>query len=323
MSLDAVLILVTYACALVFVVSVITRFVKIARLPVHVRWELYPVAHEKGRAGYGGSRLEELDWWTRPIRKSLLGEMKVMIPEILFLAGVRHKNPSQWLRSFPFHFGLYLFIGTILLLLGGGLAGALGADFGASAGFFTGLIATLTPVFGFAGLGLGLIGSIALLMRRLGNVEYREYTSPADFFNLLFFVAAFGVALIAQAAGDADFARMRGFFAGLLTGGPHQAALGVTPLMAAAIILLTLLIAYIPLTHMSHFFTKYFMYHDIRWNDEPLIVGGRLEAKMMGVLGLKPTWAAPHIGADGTRTWVDVATTNPTDAPAVGKDAAE
>lgn len=323
MNLDAVLILVTYACALVFFVSVITRFIKIARLPVHVRWELYPVAHEKGRASYGGSRLEELDWWTKPAQKSMLGEIKVMVPEILLLAGVRHKNPSQWLRSFPFHFGLYLFIGTLFLLLGGGLAEALGADFGVGAGFFAGLVATLTPIFGFAGLGLGLVGATALVWRRLANEEYREFTAPADFFNLFFFVAAFGIALLAMATGDADFSRMRGFFAGLLTAGSFEPALPVTPLMATAIILMTILIAYVPLTHMSHFFTKYFMYHDIRWSDEPLVRGGKLEAKMMGVLGMKPTWAAPHIGADGTKTWVDVATTNPTDEPAVEEEAAK
>ena len=323
MSLDAMLILVTYFCAFVFLAAVVTRFLKIARLPVHVRWELYPVAHEKGRASYGGSRLEELDWWTKPVEKSLFGELKVMIPEILLLAGVRHKNPSQWLRSFPFHFGLYLFIGTIFLLLGGGLAEALGADFGVNAGWLAGLVATLTPIFGFAGIGLGLVGATALLMRRFANVEYREYTSPADFFNLFFFVAAFAIALLAQAWGDPDFSRMRGFFAGLMTGGAHDAALGVTPLMAAAILLLTVLIAYVPLTHMSHFFTKYFMYHDIRWSDEPLVVGGKLEAKMMKILGMKPTWAAPHIGADGTKTWVDVATTNPTDEPAVEEEAAK
>ncbi len=319
MSLDALLILVTYACALVFVISVVTRFAKIARLPTHVRWELYPVAHEKGRADYGGSRFEELDWWTKPIEKSLLGEMKVMIPEILFLAGVRHKNPSQWLRSFPFHFGLYLFIVTIVLLIGGGLAEALGADFGSNASWPASLTSTLTPIFGLTGLGLGLVGAIALLLRRLMNEDYREFTSSADFFNLFFFVAAFAVALIAQAAGDPDFSRMRGFFAGLMTLGSHDPAVGITPLMGVEVILLSLLVAYIPLTHMSHFFTKYFMYHDIRWGDEPLVVGGKLEAKMMTILGMKPTWAAPHIRGDGAKTWVDVATSTGTEEEEVAK----
>jgi len=89
--------------------------------------------------------------------------------------------------------------------------------------------------------------------------------------------------------------------------------------MGVEVILLSLLVAYIPLTHMSHFFTKYFMYHDIRWGDEPLVVGGKLEAKMMTILGMKPTWAAPHIRGDGAKTWVDVATSTGTEEEEVAK----
>jgi nitrate reductase gamma subunit len=319
MTLDALLILVTYTCVFIFLASVITRFVKIARLPIHVRWELYPVAHERGRASYGGSRLEELDWWTKPQQKSMLGELKVMVPEILLLAGVRHKNPSQWLRSFPFHFGLYLFIGASFLLIGGGIATALGAEIGPGAGWLGRLVGTLTPIFGFGGLGLGLMGATALFLRRLLNTEYREFTAPGDFVNLLFFVAAFGVALVAQATGDADFSRMRGFFAGVATFGSHAPAEGVTSLMAVSVVMVSLLAAYVPLTHMSHFFTKYFMYHDIRWSDEPMVRGGKLEGKMMGILGMKPTWSAPHIQGDGVKTWVDIATSNGIEEEAADK----
>ena len=31
-----------------------------------------------------------------------------MVPEMLFLHGLRTFNRSLWYRSFPFHFGLYL-----------------------------------------------------------------------------------------------------------------------------------------------------------------------------------------------------------------------
>ena len=34
--------------------------------PTHVRWEIYPVQHETtARAAYGGSYLEELNWWEK------------------------------------------------------------------------------------------------------------------------------------------------------------------------------------------------------------------------------------------------------------------
>ena len=64
-----------YACVAVFFTCVVMRFLKLARLPVHVRWELYPVAHEPGaKAKYGGSILEEPEWWTKPRKTSKLKE---------------------------------------------------------------------------------------------------------------------------------------------------------------------------------------------------------------------------------------------------------
>ena len=98
---DSILLVVTYGAVAVFLTAVVHRAVKISRLPLHLRWELYPVAHEGRRARYGGSYLEEPDWWTKPREVSLAGELKVMIPEILLLAGVWEHNRPQWLRSFP------------------------------------------------------------------------------------------------------------------------------------------------------------------------------------------------------------------------------
>ena len=66
--------------------------------------------------------------------------------------------------------------------------------------------------------------------------------------------------------------------------------------------------AYIPLTHMSHFVGKYFAYHAIRWNDTPNLRGGMQEAKIHKLLAQPINWAAPHIRGDGKKTWVDAAT---------------
>ena len=288
--------LLCYVCLGVFLVAVIARAVKILSLPLHLRWELYPVAHEPAaKAKYGGSFMEDPDWWSKPRHSSKLGELKVMAPEILLLEGVRHHNPSQWIRTWPFHFGLYLLVGVTALLIVGGLIGSTEAG-----GFF----GTLIPILGYAGLGLGLVGAVALLQRRLGNADYREYTKPADFFNLFLFVAALGVALFAQAMADPSWLLMRGFFAGLFTFAPVE----IGPLQGVQVALLALVVAYVPLTHMSHFFTKYFMYHDIRWSDEPM--NEKLEGKVIESLQLKPTWAAKHVGADGEKNWVDVATSD-------------
>jgi nitrate reductase gamma subunit len=313
MTLDQVLHLACYALVVVFAIVVVRRFLKIAKMPLHLRWELYPVAHEKGRAHYGGSYFEELDWWTKPRQTSMLGELKVMVPEILLLEGVRHHNKGHWARTFPFHFGLYLVIFTTMLLLLGGILTALGVSFGARAGAFANVVAGITTIAGYAGIGLVLVGGLALLHRRLTDEEYKDYTNPVDTFNLVFFLATFGLVLLAHLTGDPGFARAREFFAGLITFGGHAPALGMTPLLAVSTLLLGLLLAYIPMTHMSHFFTKWFMYHSIRWSDEPLTVGGKIESQVHQALEQKPTWSAPHIGADGKKNWVDIATTMPED----------
>jgi nitrate reductase gamma subunit len=307
----SMLLVVAYACAAAFLASVVHRFVKISRLPMHLRWELYPVAHEKGKADYGGSYLEESDWWTKPRESSMLGELKVMIPEILLLAGVWEHNRSQWLRSFPFHFGLYMLAGLVGLLLFGGIATAAGASITPDGGLVWSAVYHLTYVVGFVGLALCLIGSLALLARRMFDVDYAEYTKKGDYFNLAFFVVTVLVALGAHAMGDTDFAGLRGYVTQLVTFDFAAANAGETSILSLTgleIVLGCLLFAYIPMTHMSHFFTKWFMYHDIRWSDEPNFRGSKIEKKIQEALQYPVSWSAPHIRGDGKKNWVDVAT---------------
>ncbi len=305
------LLLLTYCSIAVFVAAVAHRAVRIARLPLHLRWELYPVAHEKGRARYGGSYLEEPDWWTKPRQSSTIGELRVMIPEILALAGVLKHNRGHWFRSFPFHFGLYLLALLVVLLLIGGIAQAAGANVSADGGVAGRVLHHLTCVVGYAGLGLGLIGAVALLGRRVFNQNYAEYTRKADYFNLAFFVVAFTAALAAHAFVDPSFAHLRAFAARLVSFDLSTAAPGRPPvpgLGAVEIAVASLLLAYIPLTHMSHFFTKWFMYHDIRWSDEPNRPGGKIDRQVAEMLQYPVSWSAPHIRGDGKKTWAEIAT---------------
>jgi len=63
---------------------------------------------------------------------------------------------------------------------------------------------------------------------------------------------------------------------------------------------------YMPFTHMTHFFTKYFTYHKIRWEDTAM--NDKLKGKLIEQLNYKVTWAAPHIGSNGQKTWLTIAT---------------
>ncbi len=299
---------VAYAGIAVFLIAVIARFFMWARMPIHVRWELYPVAHDAKRARYGGSYFEESKWWTKPREVSLLGELKVMVPEILFLVALKEHNPKLWIRSLPFHFGLYLVVACTVLMLGTGVLGALSTSL-LEGGFGT-LLRGLIVATGAAGMCLAILGALGLLQRRLTEPGMSTFASGADLFNLVFFVVAFGVALVNFLLFDRDFSQTTSFTAGLVTGdfAAFSGAGGEAFLAVLTVVLLSVLVAYIPLTHMSHFVGKYFAYHAIRWNDKPLLRGDKGEAEVNKMLGQKVSWSAPHIKGEGKKTWVDVAT---------------
>jgi nitrate reductase gamma subunit len=301
-----------YAAVAVFAVAVVARVLRFARMPMHLRWELYPVAHEGKRSHYGGSYLEEFEWWTKPRETSMVGELKVMIPEILFLVALWEHNRKLWRSSFPFHLGLYLIIGCTVLLVGAGILTAVWPAL--TSGALHTLLKYGAAVLGVAGLCLGILGALGLLRKRLSLPELKDYTARADIFNLIFFVVAFGCALLNFLTADRDFAQVSSFVDGLVKFKPGDlpGAESATGLFTVSVVLLSLLLAYIPMTHMSHFVGKYFAYHAVRWNDEPNLPGGKHERKIVDLLNKPVGWAAAHIQGYGEeKTWADVATNNP------------
>ena len=112
-----VLYIFAYISLLIFAILVINKIIKYSGMPIHVRWELYPVAHERGKNKYGGSYFEDPDWWKNNVKKNHFAELWVMFEEIFFLKGVYRHNKKLWFLSFPFHLGLYLVIGTTLLII--------------------------------------------------------------------------------------------------------------------------------------------------------------------------------------------------------------
>jgi nitrate reductase gamma subunit len=296
-----------YAAVAVFLIACLVRTLRYARAPLHLRWELYPVAHEeRRRAQYGGSYFEELDWWTQPAGFNLLGELKVMAAEIVFLKGLWEFNRKLWWRSFPFHFGLYLLIAAILLLLLSALLVMFAP--GLMVGAVGMLLHWLYTLSGLAGAALVMLGALGLLHRRLTDQALKTCTTPGDILNLAFFVVTIGVLAAGYLFRGPASPSTLTVVVGLVT---FDSSVGIPGLLAAGLILGSLLAAYIPLTHMSHFIAKYFTYHSVRWDDQPYLRGGDLGRKIAEYLAYRPTWAAPHIQGDGKKTWAEVVMTNP------------
>lgn len=73
----------------------------LAASPLHARWELYPVPHEGPKGSYGGSFMEETDWWTKPRHVDHLGDIKALLEEVLFLHATFTHNLKLWFRTYP------------------------------------------------------------------------------------------------------------------------------------------------------------------------------------------------------------------------------
>jgi len=154
-----------------------------------------------------------------------------------------------------------------------------------------------------------LLGAAALLIRRLCDKELKGYTTAADKFNLLFFLVAFGTVSAGYVLRPGDVSVTR-LVRGLLT---FDRAVPIGNGLGAGLVMMAILAAYIPFTHMSHFIAKYFTYHAVRWDDAPNRRGSKIEARIAEYLTYRPTWAASHLAADGKKTWAQIATANPTE----------
>jgi nitrate reductase gamma subunit len=305
--MNVLLSLVIYLSVLVFLTACIIRALKIAKAPLHLRWELYPVPHEEPtRVKHGGSYYESVNWWTQPQHFGFWGELRFMAAEILFLKSLWENNRKLWFRSFFFHFGLYLIILTLATLaVAAGLSMVLPGMMAGAIGFG---LRWLYTVAGTIGLVLGIFGALGLLLQRLTDPDLRSYTTAADIFNLLFFIITFvliSAGCLLRTAANPD---MLAVSTALLK---FDSGIEIPGLLAAGLFLAGILLAYIPMTHMSHFIAKYFTYHSVRWDDSPMRKGEKLEARAAECLAYKPTWAAAHIGADGKKTWAEIAASKP------------
>ncbi len=95
----------------VVVVSLIlmaARVVRLARQPIHLRWELAPLPHAPDGAGPGGSRLEQSEWWTKPRQRARAAALLHIAREILLFRQVWTRNREILL--FPVFSGLALLL---------------------------------------------------------------------------------------------------------------------------------------------------------------------------------------------------------------------
>jgi nitrate reductase gamma subunit len=298
----------TYLSGLVFVIAFAAKLLKYATMPMHVRWELYPIPHE-GKE-WGGSFYEEVDHWKKTRHKDHMAQYRFMVPEIFFIKALHEDNKPLWYWSFPFHMGLYLCIGGLVFLAIGAVLQILGMVPENSA--LASLFQSLTIVLAVPGYVLGTIGILGLIVKRKTDSGLADVTAPIDFMNLIWLGLLFVTGFIVWLQ-DPGFVVSRAYFVSLLTFSPMKEPMGL-------IHVINLLVfigfwAYFPFTHMTHMVSKYFMWDKVKWDDDPNRGDPGMDSKIKKYLAYPVTWSAEHVDAQGgKKNWADVATSNPWEA---------
>ena len=286
----------TFCAVVIFLIVAVYRTLAIIRLPVHLRWELAPIPHEKGKYRYGGSYLEEFEWWRKPRRRSRIAPITYIFREIFLLKGVWKHNRTLWPFSFSFHTGIYLLVAAFFLHIINAL-----------------FIITVVPlsvrnvfleidsIFAVVGCIIGSLGIIGLILKRVIDSNLRPFNTFSTYFRLVFLGTVFISGAYAWFHSGDYASEMSYFIKKLLT--LDYSITAIFPL-ALHISLALLFILYLPFTDMIHFIAKYFTYHAVRWNDAPQ--DEKMGEKLHGLMAQPVNWSANHVKADGKKSWADV-----------------
>lgn len=279
--------------------------------PLHIRWELYPVPHEgPKRAAYGGSYMEETDWWTKKRHVDHWMDIKAILTEVLFLESTYENNPRLWLRTYPFHCGMYLLMGGTIILNCAVILQLCGVN---PAGGFMTFVGNCINAIVLLGAFCILGGGLGLIWLRKHDPNLHKYTATEQWLNLWSFVTFAALTLCAWTFNASYYDLARNMIYNLFTANfqPLGSTWFVLNMLAGFCVLI-----WIPVTNMRHLIMKYWLWHDIRWGDEATVWSHKNQEIIPDLLKYQSTWDAQHISEDGrNHTWGDVATSNPaTDA---------
>jgi nitrate reductase gamma subunit len=294
--------IISYVGFVAFIIFFVARAVKYQNMPVHLRWELYPLAGEKLRK-YGGSYLEDFEWWHHKHKKSLVSELVYMAKEILTFSEYRHRNRGYWYFVLPFHIGGYFLVAWLVLLIISAITIAAGQSINTDANAWGQLIYYLTLIVGVAAFVIGGLGCLGLLIRRATNENLKVYTTRVDYLTLLMILAIFVTGLVSWATSGMDFISASLYLESLIT---FSAASDISVVLAIQFLLLAILAAYMPFTPMMHYIAKHFTFNEVRWNDHPNLRGSKVEKEVQAALNYQVTWSASHIQPG--KTWAEIAT---------------
>ncbi len=282
------------------------RLIKYVRMPVHLRWEIYPVPHEKG-SKYGGSYLEELEWWKKTRKKNTIKDIFYIIKDYLFFIQYYARNRKYWSTLYPWHVSFYLIVAFHVFIAFGalGLIFGLNVSTAASANALGQALYYIAMGCGIVGFIIGCLASIGMLVSRATDADLKKFANPRLYFSYIFYFAVFLSGLVVWIFYDPTFADYREFYKSVAT--LHNINLAA-PLIVHAV-LFALFLVYMTFTKASHYVTKFVIFFATRWNDIPNRRGSKMEQKIQERLGHAVSWSAPHIQTG--EKWSEVAVESP------------
>jgi nitrate reductase gamma subunit len=295
--------IIAFAAILIFLIVAIYRTLAIVRLPVHLRWELAPIPHEKGKGQYGGSYLEEYEWWKKPQRRSRIAPIIYIVIEIFLLRAIWKHNRGLWPLTFAFHTGIYLIVGMLFF----SIVSAVLILAGVSPPVLN-VFLVIVSVLAAAGYLLGGLGAIGLILKRALDSNLRPFNTISKYFNLVFLGAIFVSGAYAWLTSGNFASEMSFFIKGLIT---LDVSVTLSFPLSLHIIISLLFLIYLPWTDMIHFIAKYFTYHAVRWDDAPQ--DEKMKKELRGLMSQPVSWSASHVKADGKKNWVDITTRKTSD----------
>jgi nitrate reductase gamma subunit len=260
---------------------------RISRTPAHLRWELYPMPKgTREQQKYGGSYFEETEWWKKCPPESRVSEALYILREVFGFATLRTRNRPLWLWSWLMHMGLYLFVAGLTMAL-----------FSAITGHRLTRVIWWTAAIASC---VGIVGVVGIIARR-ASTPLRGLSTRSAWLNLILIGALFFSALMTLFTGTGE--ALIAFAHALLRMGPAP-ELGFWPSVHLAIG--GVFLAYFPVTHLTHAYMKFFLYHQVRWDDAAVVHDPSIANAMAANVARPISWAAPHIANGATSTWAEV-----------------
>lgn len=259
-----------------FLVLSAMKFAKYAKYNQHSRFDLYPVPKEgEGRGEYGGSYMEEDEWWRKDRSINTVAETLDIVKEMFFIRKLFVNQKSLWFSSFLFHGGIYvMMLWSILLLI--------------SAFVCPDWLAALIGIVGVIGFAAAGIGALTLFLRRIFDQSLAQYTTPVEYFNLLLIIVVLATGAVAWLTAASPIETAKAVctfnFADLPT------------IVIVHLVLMGAMMLYIPASKMGHYAGKFFAFRSVMWNNEPNLAGTKVDAavRASNEAGAQVKWGAPH-----------------------------